>query len=39
MPTYIINLKNRADRRERVLSEFDGRDEFIPTIIEAWTFS
>ncbi|MBS0028140.1 hypothetical protein [Chitinophaga hostae] len=35
IPTYIINLKNRSDRRAHILQEFEGRDEFNATIIDA----
>ena len=35
IPTYIINLKIRPDRREHILQEFEGRDEFNATIIDA----
>lgn len=35
IPTYIINLKKRTDRKENVLKEFVGRDEFKVHIVEA----
>lgn len=35
IPTYIINLKHREDRRESVLKEFEGRPEFGCQIVEA----
>lgn len=35
IPTYIINLKSRADRLENVQKEFEGRREFNVTIVEA----
>jgi hypothetical protein len=34
IPTFVINLKNRTDRKAHILSEFSGRDEFKVTIIE-----
>lgn len=34
IPTYVINLSNRSDRKEGILKEFSGRDEFSVTIIE-----
>jgi hypothetical protein len=34
IPTFIINLKKRTDRKANVLKEFAGRDEFNITIIE-----
>ncbi len=35
IPVYIINLRNRTDRREHILQQFEGRDEFHTTIVEA----
>lgn len=35
IPTYIINLKSRADRRKNVLEEFNNKPEFNVTIVEA----
>ena len=35
IPTYVINLKKRTDRKENVLKEFAGRDEFTVHIVEA----
>lgn len=35
IPTYIINLKHREDRRKSVLKEFDGKPEFDCRIVEA----
>ncbi|MCS3798570.1 hypothetical protein [Niastella sp. OAS944] len=35
IPTYIINLKSRTDRKEHCLNEFSGREEFCTTIVEA----
>jgi hypothetical protein len=32
--TFVINLKNRTDRKENILNEFLGRDEFSVTIVE-----
>jgi hypothetical protein len=34
IPTFVINLKNRTDRKEHILNEFSGRDEFNVAIIE-----
>jgi GR25 family glycosyltransferase involved in LPS biosynthesis len=36
IPTYIINLKKRADRKAHVLEQFQGRDEFSLRIVEAF---
>jgi len=33
IPTYIINLASRPDRREHILQEFTGRDEFDITLV------
>ena len=35
VPTYIINLKSRIDRREHILQQFSGRDEFEISIVDA----
>ncbi|MGE8536308.1 glycosyl transferase [Chryseobacterium sp. D764] len=35
IPTYIINLKHREDRRESIVKEFDGKPEFDCHIVEA----
>lgn len=35
IPTYIINLKYRTDRKEHIVKEFAGRDEFAIQIVEA----
>lgn len=37
IPTYVINLKTRTDRREHILSQFAGRTEFDVAIIDAQT--
>ena len=34
IPTFVINLKNRTDRKAHILNEFAGRDEFKVTIVE-----
>jgi len=34
IPTFIINLKSRPDRKEHILNEFAGRDEFAIQVIE-----
>jgi hypothetical protein len=36
IPAYIINLKRRTDRKDNILKEFAGREEFIPHIVEAF---
>jgi GR25 family glycosyltransferase involved in LPS biosynthesis len=36
IPTYIINLKSRIDRRENILKEFAGRNEFLINMINAY---
>jgi len=36
IPTYVINLKARTDRKEHIINEFAGRDEFAISIIEAY---
>lgn len=35
IPTYVINLKKRPARKEHILKEFAGRNEFDVTIVEA----
>lgn len=35
IPTYIINLKDRSERKKHILTEFDGREEFDVTIVDA----
>ena len=35
IPTYIINLKKRTDRKEHILGQFKNRDEFDVNFIEA----
>lgn len=35
IPTFVINLKERADRRKHILQEFEGRDEFQVQLVEA----
>ncbi len=35
IPTYIINLPERTDRKEHILNQFKGKNEFDVTIIEA----
>lgn len=35
IPTFIINLKSRVDRRQHIINEFAGRNEFSTNIIEA----
>ena len=37
IPTYIINLKSRTDRREHIEKEFATRDEFCIYIVDAHT--
>jgi GR25 family glycosyltransferase involved in LPS biosynthesis len=39
IPTYIINLKKRSDRKAHVLEQFAGREEFALTIVEAFEHS
>jgi hypothetical protein len=39
IPTYVINLKKRTDRKEHVLAQFKNRDEFDLTIVEAFEHS
>lgn len=35
LPTYIINLPQRADRREHIIQQFKNRDEFEVTLVQA----
>jgi hypothetical protein len=35
IPTFVINLKKRVDRKESIIKEFAGRDEFLLNIVEA----
>ena len=35
IPTFIINLKKRTDRKAYILKEFSGRDEFNVNVVEA----
>lgn len=37
IPTYVINLQNRIDRKQHILKEFQSKDEFELKIIEACT--
>ncbi|MFD2872295.1 hypothetical protein ACFS5N_07450 [Mucilaginibacter ximonensis] len=37
--TYVINLKKRTDRKEHVVGQFAGRDEFRLQIVEAFEHS
>lgn len=37
IPTYVINLPNRIDRKQHILKEFQSKDEFELKIIEACT--
>lgn len=39
IPTYVINLKKRADRKKHVIEQFKGRNEFNLHIIEAFEHS
>ncbi|HMI02719.1 MAG TPA: hypothetical protein VK541_09570 [Pedobacter sp.] len=36
IPTYIINLKKRPDRKESILNEFKDKEEFALNIVEAF---
>jgi hypothetical protein len=29
IPTYVVNLQHRTDRREHTIHEFAGREEFV----------
>jgi hypothetical protein len=35
IPAYVVNLKKRTERKENILQEFAGRDEFEVHIVEA----
>jgi GR25 family glycosyltransferase involved in LPS biosynthesis len=35
IPTYIINLKSRTERRENVLKQFEDKPEFAVTVVDA----
>jgi len=35
IPTYVINLKSRTDRKHHIINEFKGKNEFAINIIEA----
>ena len=35
IPTYVVNLKHRIDRKDHSISEFAGREEFDLQIITA----
>lgn len=35
IPTYVVNLKKRTERKENILKEFAGRDEFEVQVVEA----
>lgn len=35
IPTFVINLKKRTDRKEHVLKQFKGKNEFNVSVIEA----
>jgi len=37
IPTYVINLKERPERKEHMIKQFAGRDEFQLNIVEACT--
>jgi GR25 family glycosyltransferase involved in LPS biosynthesis len=39
IPTYVINLKKRTDRKTHALQQFEGRDEFQLNIVEAFEHS
>ncbi|HTK21039.1 MAG TPA: hypothetical protein VL442_16065 [Mucilaginibacter sp.] len=39
IPTYVINLKKRTDRKKHLIEQFKGRDEFRLGIIEAFEHS
>lgn len=36
IPVYIINLADRTDRRDHILAQFEGRQEFAPILVEAY---
>ena len=35
IPTYVINLKERTERLQHIIKQFDGKDEFDLTVVEA----
>ena len=35
IPVYVINMKDRLDRREHIVKEFEGREEFDVNLFEA----
>lgn len=35
LPVFAVNLKSRNERREHIQKEFDGREEFVLTIVDA----
>lgn len=37
IPVYVINMKNRQERKEHITQEFEGKNEFNVNIIEACT--
>lgn len=37
IPTYVINMKERLDRKKHIIAEFKGRDEFDVTYMDACT--
>ena len=37
IPTYVINMKERLDRKKHIIGEFKGRDEFDVTYMDACT--
>lgn len=37
IPVYVINMKDRTERRNHIMKEFEGRKEFDVTIVEACT--
>lgn len=39
IPTYVVNLKKRSDRKEHVIAQFEGRHEFKLNIVEAFEHS
>ncbi|MFD2873497.1 hypothetical protein ACFS5N_13515 [Mucilaginibacter ximonensis] len=39
IPTYVINLKKRTDRKEYVIEQFAGKDEFRLQIVQAFEHS
>ena len=37
IPTYVINLKERKERKKHIIKEFEGKEEFHVTIVDACT--